>query len=110
MLSIIERGNVENIRNRVQLRFETKQLVVFDPKDPGKDFDVIDPKDPTNDNDEHYEANLEVMEMIIAIKHIIELPITLLLALFFNCKLPCRFFNFKICQVYVFAVFFILLI
>lgn len=110
MLSNIDRGNVETIRNRVQLRFETKQLVVFDPKDPGTDFDVIDPVDPTHDDDEHYEANLEVMKMIIAVKHLIELPITLLLVLFFNCKLPCRFFSFNICKVYVFAVYFILLV
>ncbi len=87
------------------------QFEVFDPKDPGSDFDVID--DPTHDDgsdDDHYETNLEVMKMIIGIKHLIELPLSFILLMFFNCRLPCRFFSFRICYIYVFAAYFILLV
>lgn len=54
MLSALERGNIETMRNRVILRYETMQLEVFDPKDQGKDFDAVDPIiDDGSDND-HY--------------------------------------------------------
>jgi hypothetical protein len=50
------------------------------------------------------------MKMIIAVKHLIELPLGVLLFVFFNCRLKCRFLRFKYCRVYVFAAYFILLV
>lgn len=50
------------------------------------------------------------MKMIIGIKHLLELPLSLIILLFFNCALPCRFFSFRICYIYVFAAYFILLV
>jgi len=48
--------------------------------------------------------------MIIAVKHLFELPFSLLMGLFFNCKLKCRFFSFRLCKIYVFIIYFVLLV
>jgi len=42
MLTTVERGHLETYRNQILLRFETKQLEIFNPKDPGHNFDAND--------------------------------------------------------------------
>lgn len=112
LLNVAERGEVETLRNKVLQLLEVKSQSLplfeesdFDPSSPEDgEAKPVDPEEPQHPNNE------KVMKAVIAIKHIIELIVTVVIFLFYVVNCRCRFIRLKYVQVYIFVIYFLLLV
>ncbi|CDW72768.1 UNKNOWN [Stylonychia lemnae] len=104
-LNVKERGSVEQYRNFVLKRFEDRQLEVFDASSPDEKDDL---DDGTGDSDT--KTDTKAMRVVIGIKHIFEVIITITIFLFYAIRCKCSFIKFRICCIYVFVAYIVLLV